>query len=74
MIGGVLRLGSAGGIAEVVRQPAAKRALGDGFLESTDSGVELLRRERSRVDELVENLRWNGRQGARQADLSACGG
>jgi hypothetical protein len=47
----------------VVRQLAAEGPLDEGFLEASNGDVELLRRDRTLPDELVENLRRNGRQG-----------
>src|SRR5437762_7461572 len=46
----------------MVRELAAERALDDGFLESADRGLELLVRDRSLADKLVENLGRDRRQ------------
>src|SRR5687768_9548914 len=62
MIGDVLRLDAAGRIAEMVGQLAAEGALHDRFLEATDGGIELLRRERALTHKLVENLGRDGGQ------------
>ena len=67
MIGRVVRLGAARRIAQVVGQLAAERALDDRLLEAPDRGLELLVGDRPLANELVENLRRDRRQTARQA-------
>src|ERR1043166_9620774 len=45
-----------------MRQLAAQGALDDRLVESSDSGVELLRRDRALADKLIENFLGNRRQ------------
>ncbi|MNC88266.1 hypothetical protein D3C83_40660 [compost metagenome] len=45
-----------------MRQLTTQRALDDRFLEATDGGIELLRRDWSLANELIENVRGNGRE------------
>jgi hypothetical protein len=56
MIGGVLGLGPARHVAEMVTQLGAQGPLDDRLLEPTDGGVELLGRQRPLSNELIENL------------------
>jgi len=69
MICRVVRLGTAGGITQVVRQLAAERMLHDRFLEATDSGIELLDGQGPLPHKLIENLRGNRGSGASGARL-----
>ena len=62
MICGVVGLLATGRVPEMVRQLTTQRALDDRFLEATDRGVELLRRDRALPHELIKDFRGNGRQ------------
>src|SRR6202022_4418831 len=74
MIRRVVGLGATWGIAQVVAQLAAQRALDDGFLEAADRRLELLDRERPLAHKLIENLGGNRRQrGIRHQGLAASG-
>src|SRR5947207_14568621 len=50
----------------MVRELAAERALDNGFLESADRRLELLVRDRSLPDKLVENLGRDRRRSLRR--------
>src|SRR5881392_1583295 len=50
----------------MVRELAAERALDNGFLESADRRLELLVRDRSLPDKLVENLGRDRRRSFRR--------
>src|SRR5262249_29434275 len=56
VIGDVVRLRTAGRIAQMMRELTAQRALDQRLFEATDGCVELLRRDRPRPNELVQDL------------------
>ena len=62
MIGRVLGLGAPQGIPQMVRQLPTERPLDDRLLKSAHDRVELLGSQRTLADELIQNLRGNGRQ------------
>src|SRR5438874_4810905 len=62
MIRGLVGLRPARGIAQVMCQLAAQGTLNNRFLETTDGDVELLGGDRPLADELIQNLRRNGRE------------
>ena len=73
MICRVVRLGTAGGITQVVRQLAAERTLHDRFLEATDDGLELLGGERPLAHKLIEISEGTGVSGVSGARLFRSG-